>query len=100
MVVNTDRAVLNLDSASLGYGAFTVLADVSMTVQKGQVVAMMGVQVPEKQHFCVLRPDKFVLRKGLLRFLARTWPSWTARLCAKHVNAWACCFNKVPYLPT
>lgn len=42
MAVNTDRAVLNLDSASLGYGAFTVLADVSMTVQKGQVVAMMG----------------------------------------------------------
>lgn len=42
MAVNTDQAVLNLDSASLGYGAFTVLADVSMTVRKGQVVAMMG----------------------------------------------------------
>lgn len=42
MAVNTDQAVLNLDSASLGYGAFTVLADVSMSVQKGQVVAMMG----------------------------------------------------------
>ncbi|MDQ2149188.1 ABC transporter ATP-binding protein [Alcaligenaceae bacterium C4P045] len=34
--------VLRLDNVSLGYGAFTVLRDVSMTVARGQVVAVMG----------------------------------------------------------
>lgn len=42
MAENTDQAVLKLDSASLGYGSFTVLSDISMSVSKGQVVAMMG----------------------------------------------------------
>ena len=42
MAENTDQAVLKLDSASLGYGSFTVLSDISMSVCKGQVVAMMG----------------------------------------------------------
>ncbi|WP_341668481.1 ABC transporter ATP-binding protein [Alcaligenes sp. SDU_A2] len=42
MAENTDQAVLKLDCASLGYGSFTVLSDISMSVHKGQVVAMMG----------------------------------------------------------
>src|SRR5690606_18817687 len=42
MAENTDQTVLKLDSASLGYGSFTVLSDISMSVCKGQVVAMMG----------------------------------------------------------
>ncbi len=34
--------VLRLDGVSLGYGEFTVLRDISIAVQRGQVVAMMG----------------------------------------------------------
>ena len=34
--------VLRLDRVTLGYGAFTVLSDISLEVLRGQVVAMMG----------------------------------------------------------
>ncbi|MGE4369858.1 MAG: ABC transporter ATP-binding protein [Burkholderiaceae bacterium] len=34
--------VLSFQNVSLGYGDFTVLRDISITVQRGQVVAMMG----------------------------------------------------------
>lgn len=34
--------VLSLDAVALGYGEFTVLQDITMTVQPGQVVAIMG----------------------------------------------------------
>jgi len=34
--------VLSLNAVTLGYGAFTVLKDISMTVLPGQVVAVMG----------------------------------------------------------
>lgn len=33
---------LSLDAVALGYGEFTVLQDITMTVQPGQVVAIMG----------------------------------------------------------
>lgn len=33
---------LSLDAVTLGYGEFTVLKDITMTVQPGQVVAVMG----------------------------------------------------------
>jgi len=36
------ESVLHFDRVSLGYGDFTVLRDVSMTVSAGQVVAVMG----------------------------------------------------------
>lgn len=39
----TDSAtVLHFDDVALGYGDFTVLKNISLTVQKGQVVALMG----------------------------------------------------------
>lgn len=34
--------VLSLDAVTLGYGEFTVLRDITLTVQPGQVVAVMG----------------------------------------------------------
>ncbi|MEZ2719952.1 ABC transporter ATP-binding protein [Paenalcaligenes hominis] len=34
--------VLHFDDVALGYGDFTVLKNISLTVQKGQVVALMG----------------------------------------------------------
>lgn len=40
--INTDQPVLKMTAASLGYGAFTVLADIDIQVYKGQVVVMMG----------------------------------------------------------
>lgn len=45
MSVNTTRKpepALSLDAVALGYGDFTVLRDITMTVQPGQVVAVMG----------------------------------------------------------
>jgi len=39
---NSPDAALSLDAVALGYGEFTVLQDISMTVQPGQVVAIMG----------------------------------------------------------
>jgi len=36
------NAILSFDSVTLGYGDFTVLSDLSLTVKSGEVVAMMG----------------------------------------------------------
>jgi len=36
------NAILSFDSVTLGYGDFTVLSDLSLTVKPGEVVAMMG----------------------------------------------------------
>jgi phospholipid/cholesterol/gamma-HCH transport system ATP-binding protein len=40
--LNTSEPVLHLDDVALGYGDFTVLRNISLTVLPGQVVAMMG----------------------------------------------------------
>ena len=40
--LNSNQPVLHLDDVSLGYGDFTVLRNISLTVLPGQVVAMMG----------------------------------------------------------
>jgi len=39
---NSPHPALSLDTVALGYGEFTVLQDITMTVQPGQVVAIMG----------------------------------------------------------
>jgi len=40
--LNSNQPVLHLEDVSLGYGDFTVLRNISLTVLPGQVVAMMG----------------------------------------------------------
>jgi phospholipid/cholesterol/gamma-HCH transport system ATP-binding protein len=40
--LHSNQPVLHLDDVSLGYGDFTVLRNISLTVLPGQVVAMMG----------------------------------------------------------
>ncbi|MEI7568398.1 MAG: ABC transporter ATP-binding protein [Alcaligenaceae bacterium] len=40
--LNSNQPVLHLDDVSLGYGDFTVLRNISLTVLPGQVIAMMG----------------------------------------------------------
>ncbi|MVW72644.1 ABC transporter ATP-binding protein [Bordetella sp. 15P40C-2] len=39
---SSSEPALSLDAVALGYGDFTVLRDITMTVQPGQVVAVMG----------------------------------------------------------
>ncbi len=41
-VIETDRPILEFDRVSLGYGDFVVLRDLTMNVQAGEVVALMG----------------------------------------------------------
>ena len=58
--------VLRLDRVTLGYGAFTVLSDISLEVLRGQVVAMMGGSGSGKTTLLRAATGQLVAREGVV----------------------------------
>ena len=58
--------VLHFDDVDLGYGDFTVLKHISLTVQKGQVVALMGGSGSGKTTLLRAATGQIVAQKGTI----------------------------------
>ncbi|MCQ9618165.1 ATP-binding cassette domain-containing protein [Paenalcaligenes niemegkensis] len=63
----TSDSVLRFESASLGYGDFTVLDDINIEVKRGQVVAMMGGSGSGKTTLLRAATRQILPQKGVVR---------------------------------
>jgi phospholipid/cholesterol/gamma-HCH transport system ATP-binding protein len=95
MATILSTSLVELRNLTFGYGERVVLDNISLTLPRGRVTALMGVSGGGKTTVLRLIGGQNRAQKGELRLYG---PS-TRLICIQLDGAWACCFSSARCLP-